>query len=166
MASVVSSYLMNESTVLSRNPQTRAALVSVNLFSLLCDGTTTDLTLAGAGNIMRFGGPIAYLIVSCFVFVAILLWVDSGSILPRRLGGKSRISANSGPDGAFKQDVISEAQTASDDTASLRILNVTKSFGNSMVVDDVSLGVHRDTVFALLGPNGAGEGHSFFSQPR
>lgn len=136
-------------------------MVSVNLFSLLCDGTTTDLTLAGAGNIMRFGGPIVYLIVSSFVFVGILFWVDSGSILPRKLGRKgtgwSAVATET--DSKVKHDVVSEAQTASDAAASLRILNVTKSFENGMVVDDVSLGVHRDTVFALLGPNGAGKGH-------
>lgn len=39
----------------------------------------------------------------------------------------------------------------------LEINNISKTFGNNRVLDDVSLHVRRGTVFGLLGPNGAGK---------
>lgn len=60
-----------------------------------------------------------------------------------------------------RQDVVAEEKSvlASDDL--LRVLRVTKTYGGNKVVDDVSLGVSRDTVFAMLGPNGAGKTTTF-----
>ncbi|KAG1742779.1 uncharacterized protein EDB91DRAFT_297988 [Suillus paluster] len=142
----------------------RAAFVSVNLFSLLCDGTT-PVTTASLGDIMRYGGPILYLFVYGFVLFGILVWVDSGSIIPRRfLNTKKRqvrmneLQANFE---ANRQDVAAEAHAVGHSSDALRLLHLTKAFGGNKVVDDVSYGVSRDTIFAMLGPNGAGKTTTF-----
>jgi ATP-binding cassette subfamily A (ABC1) protein 3 len=127
---------------------------------LLCDGTNV-VTASSMGSIKRFGGPILYLIIYSFVLLAILVWVDSGSLLPRRLRSQKQIAADSGTDGPRKEDVIAEAKSASDSHDLLRVLDVSKTYGANKVVDNVTLGVSRDTVFALLGPNGAGKTTTF-----
>lgn len=140
--------------------QTRAALVSVNLFSLLCDGTNV-VTASSMGSIIRFGGPILYLIIYAFILLAILVWVDSGSLLPRRSRPVRQAAPGEKPNRYRPQDVLEEAQAASNSRDLLRVLDVSKTYGANKVVDDVSLGVSRDTVFALLGPNGAGKTTTF-----
>jgi ABC-type Na+ transport system ATPase subunit NatA len=115
------------------------------------------------GTIITFGGPILYLFVYGFVLLAILVWVHSGSIFPRRLEASrwrpflSQPEEAQAPQGESRQDVVAEARSVSISDDLLRVLHVTKSFGNNKVVDDVSLGVSRDTIFAMLGPNGAGK---------
>ena len=133
----------------------RAALVSVNLFSLLCDGNAS-LTTSSIGTIMRFGGPILYLFFYSFTLLGILIWVDSGSLLPPQFW-TSWSALSSGPGQLFRPDVVAETHSASVSHDLLRVLDVTKSFGGNIVVEHMSLGVSRDTVFALLGPNGAGK---------
>ncbi|KIK35268.1 hypothetical protein CY34DRAFT_592022 [Suillus luteus UH-Slu-Lm8-n1] len=142
----------------------RAAFVSVNLFSLLCNGTT-PVTAASLGDITRYGGPILYLFVYGFVLFGILVWVDSGSIIPRRfLNTKRRqvrmdeLQANFE---ANRQDVATEARAVASSNDALRLLHLTKTFEGNKVVDDVSYGVSRDTIFAMLGPNGAGKTTTF-----
>ena len=58
-------------------------------------------------------------------------------------------------------DVLQEARSVANSQDLLKVLHVTKAYGGKTVVDDVSLGVARDTVFALLGPNGAGKTTTF-----
>ncbi|KAJ6606797.1 hypothetical protein B0H10DRAFT_1819461 [Mycena sp. CBHHK59/15] len=140
---------------------TRAGLVSVNLFSLLCDGSSTVLNTSWMSSIMRYGGPIAYLIVYSFVLFAFLVWVDSGSILPQKFRGQRKNMAAGGTDRPVKEDIALEARSASQSNDLLRVLNVSKTFGSNTVVDDVSFGVSRDTVFCMLGPNGAGKTTTF-----
>ena len=61
-----------------------------------------------------------------------------------------------------KDDVEKEAIAVADSDDILRVLDVEKTFGgDNKVVDDVSFGVSRDTIFALLGPNGAGKTTTF-----
>ncbi|KAF7340910.1 hypothetical protein MSAN_02075900 [Mycena sanguinolenta] len=139
---------------------TRAGLVSVNLFSLLCNGSSTTLTTAWMGEIMRYGGPIAYLIIYSLVLFAFLIWVDSGSVLPRRLRKRATVSSSEA-DRPVKEDVALEARSAAQSDDPLRVLNVTKTFGSNTVVDDVSFGASRNTIFCLLGPNGAGKTTAF-----
>ncbi|KAF8204239.1 hypothetical protein K438DRAFT_1757492 [Mycena galopus ATCC 62051] len=139
---------------------TRAGLVSINMFSLLCNGSSTTLTTSSMSSIMRYGGPIAYLVVYSFVLLAFLVWFDSGSILPQRFRKRAKVSAQEA-DLLVKEDVASETRSAPQSDDPLRVLNVTKTFGSNTVVDDVSFGASRDTIFCLLGPNGAGKTTTF-----
>lgn len=135
-------------------------MVSVNLLSLLCDGSGVA-TASSMGNIMRFGGPIVYLIVYSCILLTILVWVDSGSVLPRILFRKKPASPSVASFDSDPQGVAAETQETAMSKDLLRILSVSKSFNGKKVVDDVSLGVSRDTVFAMLGPNGAGKTTTF-----
>ncbi|KAI0714652.1 P-loop containing nucleoside triphosphate hydrolase protein [Earliella scabrosa] len=144
----------------------RASFVSVNLFSLLCDGTNV-VTASSLGDISRYGGPILYLFVYAFVLFAILVWVDSGSIIVRKLSQfrKRGSGAGSGSNTprAAGTDVDAEAEKVTSSADALRVMNIVKAFGNveNRVVDNVSFGVSKDTIFALLGPNGAGKTTTF-----
>ena len=116
------------------------------------------------GTITTFGGPILYLFIYGLILLAILVWVDSGSIFPRRLSASrqqqqilSDLQDGQAPCSETKKDVAAEVKSVSDSNDLLRVLHITKSFGGNKVVDDVSLGVSRDTIFAMLGPNGAGK---------
>ncbi|KAJ7606783.1 hypothetical protein FB45DRAFT_847352 [Roridomyces roridus] len=135
---------------------TRGGLVSVNLFSLLCNGEQTEITTPWMSQIIRFGGPIAYLIVQSLCYLAFLVWVDSGAVLPQRFRKRSKASKTE-EERPVKEDVALEARSAAQSDDLLRVLNVSKTYGSNTVVDDVSFGVARDTVFCLLGPNGAGK---------
>ncbi|KAG7099993.1 hypothetical protein E1B28_001784 [Marasmius oreades] len=137
---------------------TRASLVSVNLFSLLCIGDQLDPK--AMGDIMRYGGPILYLIVYCFVLFGILVWYNSGSIISKKRKGKKHAEPEGG-DITDHEDVLNEEKTVSTSDDLLRVLDVSKSFDGNKVVDNVSLGVARDAIFALLGPNGAGKTTTF-----
>lgn len=114
------------------------------------------------GSIKKFGGPILYLFVYSFVLLSILVWSDSGSRTARRLGPRKEISSSgNGTASSSKEDVIAAADAVSKSDDLLRVLNVSKTYNSNQVVDDVSLGVPRDTLFALLGPNGAGKTTTF-----
>ena len=39
----------------------------------------------------------------------------------------------------------------------IELLNISKSFGKKLAVDDLSLTVNRGEIFGFLGPNGAGK---------
>ncbi|KAL6298600.1 hypothetical protein BKA93DRAFT_743844 [Sparassis latifolia] len=142
------------------NSVLRASFVSVNLFSLLCNGDS-PVTASSMGVIGRYGGPILYMFIYAFILFGILVWVDSGSLLPRKTSPK-KLAART-PGGAVApgrhKDVDDEAAAVASSDDVLRVLNVVKAYGKSSnrVVNDVSLGVSTDTIFALLGPNGAGK---------
>ncbi|KAH7922678.1 P-loop containing nucleoside triphosphate hydrolase protein [Leucogyrophana mollusca] len=142
----------------------RTAFISVNLFSLLCDGST-PVTTSSLGVIMRYGGPILYLFVYGFVLLGILVWVDSGSLVPRRFlktrKQQLQMEEKQASFEATRRDVAEEARAVSVSSDALRLLHITKAFDGNRVVDDVSFGVSRDTIFAMLGPNGAGKTTTF-----
>ncbi|TFK69908.1 P-loop containing nucleoside triphosphate hydrolase protein [Pluteus cervinus] len=146
---------------------TRASLISLNLFSLLCVGTNSgeDVSTSSMGTILRYGGPIVYLIVYSAILLGILVWVDSGSILPRKFlkpkQGNNLELANLDGSAGGKVDVLQEAKAVANSEDLLKILHVSKAYGGKRVVDDVTLGVGKDTIFALLGPNGAGKTTTF-----
>lgn len=140
------------------NSVTRAALVSVNLFSLLCDDGQVVST-SSMGAIQRYGGPILYLFVSIFILVGALMWAESGSRTARRLRDIRRSKKED--NGSSKDDVLAAAEQAENSDDLLRVLDVSKSYGSNKVVDGVSFSLPQDTVFALLGPNGAGKTTTF-----
>jgi len=131
----------------------RSAYLAVNLYSILCDGTE-QLDQLFLGGINKFGGPILYLFVQMLTYFAILIWADSGS---RRL----RKTTSSNGKTSSKEDVTAAAQAVATLDDVLRVLNISKSYNGKRVLDDLSMGVSTDTVFALLGPNGAGKTTTF-----
>ena len=110
----------------------------------------------------RYGGPILYLIVSSFVLFGILIWWDSGAVLPFK-GWRSRkaLLHNVPEVDGVPADVVAEANAVAKSQDSLRVVNVTKVYDGSAVVDSVSFGVAQGDVLALLGPNGAGKTTTF-----
>ena len=148
--------------------QLRAAFVSVNLFSLLCeDGhIATPIEL---GQISKYGGPVLYLVLYGVFLFGILVWEDSGSIFPRRKTWLRRAMRQVGQNADVRaselsqDDVTKEANTVATSDDILKVLDIVKAFGgpSNRVVDEVSFGVGRDTIFALLGPNGAGKTTTF-----
>lgn len=135
--------------------------MSVNLFSLLCSGEQAVST-SQLGQLRRFGGPILYLIVYSFILFGMLIWWDSGAILPFK-GWRSRKTLHNHTSEAdvAPADVVAEANAVANSQDSLRVVNITKVYGSDTVVDGVSFGVAQGDVLALLGPNGAGKTTTF-----
>jgi len=133
----------------------------VGLFGLLCSGDET-VSVSRLGEMERFGGPIVYLIVYSFTLFGILIWWDSGAILPFKGWRSRKALRNNVPvaDGV-PADVVAEANAVANSRDSLRVVNVTKVYDGSPVVDGVSFGVAQGDVLALLGPNGAGKTTTF-----
>ena len=93
-----------------------------------------------------------------FVLFVILVWVDSGTrVFWRRTSPSSKGLVEK----TSREDVTTAAIAAADSDDILRVLGISKSYGGKRVLDDVSLGVCKDAVFALLGPNGAGKTTTF-----
>ncbi|KAG9094469.1 hypothetical protein FS749_012405, partial [Ceratobasidium sp. UAMH 11750] len=145
----------------------RAAFVSVNLFSILCDGLG-NYSPSSPSRINKFGGPIVYLIGWILILFALLMWIEYGKPLPKWLRfWRSTVATESDAErtaaqhSAFGAEVKAEAERVKDSKDALRVLNVTKTFpGRFTAVDDVSFGVDNET-FAMLGPNGAGKTTTF-----
>lgn len=131
----------------------RAGLVSINMFSLLCDGNS-PATSSSMGEIMRYGGPILYLIIYAIVLFAVLVLTDSGSwtSLIRRKGKNHTVASHAHQSASNPESPIGSL---------LEVLGITKTYDKRQVVDDVSLDIPRDTIYALLGPNGAGKTTTF-----
>lgn len=130
----------------------RAMFTTLNLFSILCRGKQTATYPAA---ITLYGGPILYLIVQCLFLFGVLLWWDCGHPIPTLHRSKPL---------QYDEEMESEIHLAgpeekrlSKSNDGLRVLHLSKRFGDFVAVDDVSFGVSRGEVFALLGPNGAGK---------
>ncbi|KAG8625868.1 hypothetical protein KVT40_006269 [Elsinoe batatas] len=137
----------------------RALLLSYNQFSLLCQGRQVN---TNAGDITVFGGPILYLIIQSFVFFGILMWIESGwrpSLFRRRRKNKQDAEEDIGEE--VDPEVMSEKKRVETCEDELRVIHVSKQFGDNLAVNDNCFGVPRDQVFALLGPNGAGKSTTF-----
>ena len=158
IASIVSECDMLIIKIYNFSLKIRAAIISINLFSILCDGTD-DPSFTSLGSISNFGGPILYLFIYMFVLFVILVWVDSGSLV---LWRRTRpLSNNLVAEKKSREDVTTAAIAVTDSNDILRVLNISKSYSGKRVLDDVSLGVSKDAIFALLGPNGAGKTTTF-----
>ncbi|KAJ9227162.1 hypothetical protein DTO027B5_830 [Paecilomyces variotii] len=130
----------------------RSMFVSLNIFSILC----RDRQVAPyAGEITLYGGPILYLILQTFFLFGLLLWLESGPTFFRfRDRGKNNDAEERDH---IDDDISNELTRVSSANDGLRVLHLTKAFGKSIAVQDVTFGVSRGEVFALLGPNGAGK---------
>ncbi len=58
-------------------------------------------------------------------------------------------------------DLKSARQAASDGSAAVEAVNLTKTFGDFTAADHISFSIRRGEIFGLLGPNGAGKSTTF-----
>ncbi|KAJ7137890.1 hypothetical protein C8R44DRAFT_975855 [Mycena epipterygia] len=138
---------------------TRAGFIAVNLFSLLCDGNSDDVSSMELIKLNKLGGPILYLVIYSVALLTLLFWVDSGSVLFQKLRRAQVEITSKEPDleRPAKEDVDLEAAMASQPSNLLQVLDATKTYGGTTAVDGLSFGVSPDTVFCMVGPNGAGK---------
>ncbi|KAH6912539.1 nod factor export ATP-binding protein I [Coprinopsis sp. MPI-PUGE-AT-0042] len=135
----------------------RAAFVSSGAFELLCDGTSVGDGIVGPAGmvaISRFGGPILYLVVQMLFLMSLLVWF-SGSQMTANLNLLKALF-KSRPKPADTQDELVSMEEAEKGEDALKVLGVSKTY-DEKVVDDVTVSMAKNTVFALLGPNGAGK---------
>ncbi|KAL2194308.1 hypothetical protein P885DRAFT_43208 [Corynascus similis CBS 632.67] len=145
----------------------RALFVALNLFSTACDG---QQLASNPGGMVQYGGPILYLIVQTVLMFLLLIWADGGNA-GFSLWRMFKRSAPPSQSDAGERAAISDEEVANElvrvkssatnpaapHTDGLRVINLTKTFGNNIAVDNVTFGVPHGEVFALLGPNGAGK---------
>ena len=131
----------------------RALFVSLNVFQVSC---SRGVISKRPGDIKLYGGPILYLLMQSSVLFGVLLWYDSGSLLPKWFRKTATVRCLNDEEIAGP-DILREIQSVQNSTGGLRVLNVTKAFGSNVAVEDVTFGVASGEVFALLGPNGAGK---------
>ncbi|KAG9125344.1 hypothetical protein FRC07_008009 [Ceratobasidium sp. 392] len=145
----------------------RAAIVSINLFSVLCDGLG-NYSSSSPMAMNKFGGPIVYLIGWIAFLFSLLMWTEYGKPIPKWLRPKDNTETTEvdleklmAHNGVFSAEVKAEAERVHSSQDALRVLDITKRFpGRFTAVDDVSFGVDNETL-ALLGPNGAGKTTTF-----
>jgi ATP-binding cassette, subfamily A (ABC1), member 3 len=136
--------------------QVRAAFVSSNTLELLCSGSSAGNGLAeGAAmvTINRFGGPILYLVVQMLFFMSLLVWFSGSQMTANINLLKALFKSTPKRDDETELVSMDEAEKGGD---ALRVVGVSKTY-DEKVVDDVSVSMPKNTVFALLGPNGAGK---------
>jgi ATP-binding cassette subfamily A (ABC1) protein 3 len=132
----------------------RTQLLSLNSFSVLCDGNQIP---SYPGALAVYGGPILYLVVQIILLFVALVWWDSGyrpAFLNRE---KSRQQHTEEHTGTIPPAVAAEITRAENSKDSLRALHLQKAFGTNHAVNDITFGIPQGQVFALLGPNGAGK---------
>ncbi len=134
----------------------RAFFVSLNIFSTACDGFELS---ASPSSITNYGGPILFLIVQSVLLFGFLLLHDSGA--NATLFKRFRKTVKTTNDDSFSDEEVANELTrvtsSAENTDGLRVVHLTKAFGKTTAVDNVTFGVRRGEVFALLGPNGAGK---------
>lgn len=125
----------------------RSTFTALNVFSILCRGREVA---SYPGEITLYGGPILYLVVQAFLLLGLLVWLDGGpafTLFKRKSKAEDEEEKPHIADDGISKEL--SRMTSSND--GLRVLHVTKKFGKSVAVDDVTFGVCRGEVFALLG---------------
>jgi ATP-binding cassette subfamily A (ABC1) protein 3 len=132
----------------------RTQLLSLNSFSVLCDG---DKIPSYPGALSVYGGPILYLTIQAILLFVALVWWDSGYRPPFLNREKSRQKHSEDSVDHVPAAVAAEITRTETSKDSLRALHLHKTFGDNHAVNDITFGIPQGQVFALLGPNGAGK---------
>ncbi|ETS87179.1 hypothetical protein PFICI_01007 [Pestalotiopsis fici W106-1] len=133
----------------------RAIALSLNLYIVRCRGTTA---INDPGSIYAFGGPILLLIIQIIAFLGLLVWLDGTILHFSRTKTPQTDNERAAAGASGRPDVDTEtARVEASKTDLLRMLHVSKRFGGTHAVEDVSLGLREGEILALLGPNGAGK---------
>ncbi|KAI9828339.1 MAG: hypothetical protein M1832_002767 [Thelocarpon impressellum] len=130
----------------------RALFIALNVLTITCRNRQL---ISYPGDMLAYGGPITYLVLQSFLFFGVLLWWDSGPVLSRFRKTSRPIDEEEKT--AEESEVVEELRRVTSSNDGLRVLDVTKTFGSTVAVEDITFGVPRGEVFALLGPNGAGK---------
>ncbi|TQV92671.1 ABC transporter [Cordyceps javanica] len=128
----------------------RALMVALNVFSTTCDGFALR---SNPGAMKAYGGPLVYLIVQCIFWFSMVVYFESSD--GKYKTGKPQYSEDTDDPEVAAEEV--RVDGPGEETDGLRVVHLTKAFGNMTAVDNVTFGVGHGEVFALLGPNGAGK---------
>lgn len=127
---------------------TRTLFLALNLFSTACD---QDVLAPNPGGLLQYGGPILYLAVQSLVLFGLLLWFDSASpgASIMRLFRKNRDESTEAvaDDDEVANELARVTSTAAENDG-LRVQHLTKSFGKTTAVDNVTFGIKKGEVFA------------------
>lgn len=145
----------------------RGMAIGLNLYQLAC---RDDGSMATSGSWYGYGFPITYLAIQIVLLALLLVWIDSDmsfSMLRLRRHGPVPVPGpGPGPSseeraGTAGATIGVEKEAARVETMQgddlLRMVRVSKSFGDNLAVDNLSLGLEQNEILALLGPNGAGK---------
>ncbi|KAJ6785974.1 hypothetical protein PWT90_09033 [Aphanocladium album] len=128
----------------------RALMVALNVFSTTCDGFALQ---SNPGAMKAYGGPLLYLIVQCIFWFSMVVYFESSD--GKYKTGKPQYSEDVEDPEVAAEEV--RVDGPGEETDGLRVVHLTKAFGKTTAVDNVTFGVGHGEVFALLGPNGAGK---------
>ncbi|KAH8204365.1 hypothetical protein TruAng_001416 [Truncatella angustata] len=133
----------------------RAMALGMNQYIVRCRG---DTTIDNPGSFLAYGGPICLLIIQIAALFSLLLWLDGTIFNFSRRKFSSSDAEMSASRFSGRSDVDTEtARVEASQTDLLKMGHVSKSFGSTHAVEDVSLGLREGEILALLGPNGAGK---------
>ncbi|GKT48377.1 ABC transporter A family member 2 [Colletotrichum spaethianum] len=134
----------------------RSVAFGLNAMEISC----RDDAVVSASSIHAYGGPVLYLIVQVAALLGILIWLERDHSSRKVSAVKYSASAGDSekslgfPSNEVKVEKV-RVEDATEDP--LRTLHLTKTFGQTLAVNDVSLGIGKGEVLALIGPNGAGK---------